>query len=112
MKISFICPSRNNLKYLMWSIDSVIKNKGKHEVEFCVWDDFSDDGTAEWLEEFSAEYTMLYGVHIKWRRNDGPTRLGHTILYDSIVKELATNNLCMIWHTDMYLCPGALDAID
>lgn len=113
MKISFICPSRNNLKYLKWSLNSILKNKGDHDVEFCIWDDFSNDGTYEWLSsENWDEFLMLFGIHVKWNRNNGPKRLGHTILYDKIVKELATNNLCMIWHADMYLCPGALDAIE
>ena len=45
-------------------------------------------------------------------RNEGPTRLGHTILYDRLVNEVATNDACMIYHADMYLCPGALDSIE
>jgi hypothetical protein len=28
MKISFIVPGRNNLKYFKWSYDSIMKNKG------------------------------------------------------------------------------------
>lgn len=112
MNISFICPSRNNLKYLQWSLGSIIKNKGDHEVEFCVWDDFSDDGTAEWLGSFEQDCLMLFGVHLKWGRNDGPERIGLTKLYNDIVRRLATNDLCIIWHADMYLCPGALDAIE
>lgn len=107
MNISFIVPSRNNLKYLKWSVNSIIKNKGDHDVEVCVWDDFSDDGTVEWLKEFKSS-----DIELKWGRNNGPTRLGHTILYDKIVNEMATNDLCMIWHADMYLCPGSLDAIE
>ena len=30
MKISFIQPSRNNLKYLKWSYDAIRKNQGNH----------------------------------------------------------------------------------
>ena len=37
-------------------------------------------------------------------RNDGPTRLGHTILYDKLV-DMATNDIVMIYHADMYACP-------
>jgi glycosyltransferase involved in cell wall biosynthesis len=107
MNISFICPSRNNLKYLKWSIASIIKNKGDHQVEICVWDDFSDDGTEDWLKEFQHP-----DIKLKWSRNAGPTRLGHTILYDKIINELATNELCIIWHADMYLCPEALDSLE
>jgi len=108
MKISIIQPSRNNLKYLKWSYDSIRKNQGDHEVEICVADDFSDkDGTWEWCQEM-----MDKDPHFKAIRNEGPTRLGHTILYDRLVNEVATNELCMIYHADMYLCPGALDAIE
>ena len=76
----------------------------------CVWDDFSSDGTIEWLNEIG-EHSHEEDFTLKFRRNDGPSRLGHTILYNRIVEELATSDLCMIWHSDMYLCPGALDAI-
>ena len=42
--ISFIQPSRSNLKYLKWSYESIRKNLGyRHEI--CMADDFSDDGT-------------------------------------------------------------------
>ena len=51
MKISFIIPSRNNLKYLKWSYDSIRKNQGDHEVEICVADDASTDGTWDWCED-------------------------------------------------------------
>jgi len=108
MKISLIQPSRNNLKYLKWSYNSIRKNQGEHEVEICVADDFSDkDGTWEWCQEM-----IKKDPHFKAIRNEGPTRLGHTILYDRLVNEVATHDLCMIYHADMYLCPGALDAIE
>jgi hypothetical protein len=108
MKISLIQPSRNNLKYLKWSYDSIRKNQGDHEVEICVADDFSDkDGTWDWCQEM-----MEKDPYFKAIRNEGPTRLGHTILYDTLVNEVATNDICMIYHADMYLCPDALDAIE
>ncbi len=108
MKISLIQPSRNNLKYLKWSYDSIRKNQGDHEVEICVADDFSDkDNTWEWCQQ-----TMKKDPLFKAIRNEGPKRLGHTILYDTLVNEVATNDICMIYHADMYLCPGALDAIE
>ena len=107
MKISLIQPSRNNLKYLKWSYNSIRKNQGNHEVEICVADDFSNkDDTWEWCEEMMEKDPLFKAI-----RNEGPTRLGHTILYDTLVNEVATNDICMIYHADMYLCPGALDAI-
>jgi len=107
MKISLIQPSRNNLKYLKWSYDSIRKNQGDHEVEICIADDFSNDGTWEWCTEM-----MEKDTHFKAIRNEGPTRLGHTILYDRLVNEVASFDICMIYHADMYLMPGALDQIE
>ena len=107
MKISLIQPGRNNLKYLKWSYDSIRKNQGKHEVEICVADDFSNDGTWDWCQEM-----MNKDSNFKAIRNEGPTRLGHTILYDRLVNEVASHDVCMIYHADMYLMPGAIDQID
>ena len=71
MKISLIQPGRNNLKYLKWSYDSIRKNQGNHEVEICVADDFSNDGTWAWCEEVMAvaEETRMAGP---------PILVGHT----------------------------------
>jgi len=107
MKISLIQPGRNNLKYLKWSYDSIRKNQGNHEVEICVADDFSNDGTWDWCKEMMDKDPLFKAI-----RNEGPTRLGHTILYDTLVNEVATKDICMIYHADMYLCPEALNAIE
>ena len=107
MKISFIQPSRNNLKYLKWSYEAIRKNQGEHEVEICVADDASTNGTWAWCVE-----TEKKDPNFKWIRNEGPERLGHTILYDRLINEVATYDIAMIYHADMYLCPGALDAIE
>jgi glycosyltransferase involved in cell wall biosynthesis len=107
MKISLIQPSRNNLKYLKWSYNAIRKNQGNHEVEICVADDASTDGTWGWCQEM-----MDKDPHFKAILNDTGKRLGHTILYDRLINEVATHDMCMIYHADMYLCPGALDAIE
>jgi glycosyltransferase involved in cell wall biosynthesis len=107
MKISLIQPSRNNLKYLKWSYGAIRKNQGYHEVEICVADDASTDGTWAWCQEM-----MEKDPHFKAILNDTGKRLGHTILYDRLINEVATNDIAMIYHADMYLCPGALDAIE
>ena len=52
--ISFIQPSRNNLKYLQWSYNSIRKNLG-YTHEICMADDFSTDGTWEKILELSRE---------------------------------------------------------
>ena len=107
MKISLIQPGRNNLKYLKWSYDSIRKNQGNHEVQICVADDASTDGTWEWCMDM-----MEYDHNFAAIKNEGPERLGHTILYDRLVNEVAHHDICMIYHADMYLCPGALDEIE
>ena len=97
--ISFIQPTRNNLKYLQWSYNSIRKNLGyRHEI--CWADDFSDDGTWEWMQKIAKK-----DKNVKIHRNEGPTRLGHTILYDTLV-DMATNDIVMIYHADMYACPN------
>ena len=97
--ISFIQPSRNNLKYLKWSYNSIRKNLGyRHEI--CWADDFSNDGTWEWMNEVAKK-----DRNVKIHRNEGPTRLGHTILYDTLINDYATNDIVMIYHADMYACP-------
>jgi len=107
MKISLIQPSRNNLKYLKWSYNAIRKNQEDHEVEICVADDASTDGTWDWCQEM-----MEKDPHFKAILNDTGERLGHTILYDRLINEVATHDIAMIYHADMYLCPGALDAIE
>lgn len=107
MKISFIQPSRNNLKYLKWSYQAIRKNQGNHEVEICVADDASTDGTWDWCIE-----RMIHDPNFKAIKNNGPERLGHTILYDRLINEVATHDIAIIYHADMYLIPGALDAIE
>ena len=98
--ISFIQPSRNNLKYLQWSYNSIRKNLGYiHEI--CWADDFSSDGTWEWMQEIQKK-----DPNVKIHRNEGPTRLGHTILYDTLINDYATNDIVMIYHADMYALPG------
>ena len=107
MKISLIQPSRNNLKYLKWSYESIRKNEGEHEIEICVADDASTDGTWAWCVEMEKK-----DPNFKWIRNQGPERLGHTILYDRLINNVATADVAMIYHADMYLCPGAISAIE
>ena len=103
--ISFIQPSRNNLKYLQWSYNSIRKNLGP-EHEICWADDFSSDGTWDWMNEIFKK-----DPNVQIMRNDGPDRLGHTILYDRLV-DMATNDIVMIYHADMYALPGLDEEID
>jgi glycosyltransferase involved in cell wall biosynthesis len=68
--------------------------------EICWADDCSDDGTWEWMNEIAKK-----DKNVTIHRNNGPNRLGHTILYDTLINDYATNDIVMIYHADMYACP-------
>jgi glycosyltransferase involved in cell wall biosynthesis len=68
-------------------------------------DDYSDDGTWEWMNEI-----VKKDSNVQLYRNNGPERQGHTILYDTLV-DMATNDIIMIYHADMYACPGMDEAV-
>ena len=104
--ISFIIPSRNNLSYLKMCYDSIRKNAGyRHEI--CFADDASSDGTWEWLQEIGKKDNL-----VKYYRNPGPEREGLTILYDSLVENVATTDRLFFFHSDMYIMPDAAEEID
>ena len=107
MKISLIIPSRNNLKYLKWCYDAIRKHQGNHTVQICVADDASTDGTWGWCLQ-----TMQKDLHFQAIRNNGPERQGLVILNDKLINEVARHEICMVYHADMYLMPGALDQIE
>jgi hypothetical protein len=50
--------------------------------------------------------------NVKIHRNEGPKRLGHTILYDTLINDYATNDIVMIYHADMYALPGLDDEVN
>ena len=107
MKISFIIPSRNNLKYLEWAYNSIRKNQGDHEVQICAADDASEDGTWDWCDKKMKEDSNFNAI-----LNEGPERQGLVILNDKLINEVAKHDICIVYHADMYLCPSALDAIE
>ena len=92
MRISFIIPSRNNLKYLQQAVASITECYGSaHDI--VLLDDASTDGTWEWIQSLEGEHFVKY-------RNKGPERVGHTILYDKGV-ELSRTEIFSILHADM-----------
>ena len=96
--ISFISPSRNNLSYLKWMYNSIRKNVGyRHEILLA--DDFSTDGSWEWLQEIKKT-----DHNIKIFRNEGPERKGIVYWYDYLC-EKASNDIVMFLHADMYVTP-------
>jgi glycosyltransferase involved in cell wall biosynthesis len=56
-------------------------------------DDASTDGTWAWIQSLQGEHFIKY-------RNEGPERVGHTILYDKGV-ELSRTEIFSILHADM-----------
>ena len=99
-KISFIIPSRDNLKYLKWCYNSIRKNLGD-EHEICCGDDSSSDGTWEWLQEQSK-----VDKNLKTYKVESDNRRGLVLLYDELIRHCATNEVVMIFHADMYACPN------
>ena len=107
MRISFIIPSRNNLKYLQQAVQSITDCYGDNH-DIVLLDDASTDGTWEWMQ-------LLEGEHFIKYKNEGPERLGHTILYDKGV-ELSKTDIFSILHADMVVTknyvPNLLKHID
>ena len=97
--ISFVIPSRNNKKYLEWSYNSIRKNLG-YTHEILLADDFSTDGTWEYLQEVQDK-----DINVQIFRNEGPERKGIVYWYDFLC-EKATNDIVMFFHADMYACPN------
>ena len=96
--ISFISPSRNNLSYLKWMYNSIRKNLG-YVHEILLADDFSEDGTWEWLQEIKEK-----DVNVKIFRNKGPERRGIVYWYDYLCEQ-SSNDIVMFLHADMYVTP-------
>jgi len=91
-RITFIIPCRNNVKYLKQAVSSIEDCYGDtHNI--VILDDASTDGTWEWIESLNKPYIKTY-------RNEGPERVGHTVLYD-IGISLAETPVVTILHSDM-----------
>ena len=73
-RVTFIIPCRNNLKYLKQAVQSIEQNYNDgHDI--VILDDASNDGTWEWIDSLNKPYIKTYS-------NEGPERVGHTVLYD------------------------------
>jgi len=100
MRISFIIPSRNNLKYLKQAVGSIQEHYGtQHDI--VLLDDASTDGTWDWIQSLEGDNIVKY-------RNEGPERQGHTILYDKGV-EISKTEVFSILHADMIVAPGYVE---
>ena len=100
MRISFVIPSRNNLKYLKQAVGSIQEHYGtQHDI--VLLDDASTDGTWDWIQSLKGDNIIKY-------RNEGPERQGHTILYDKGV-EISKTKVFSILHADMVIAPGYVE---
>jgi glycosyltransferase involved in cell wall biosynthesis len=94
MKISFIIPSRNNLKYLKHAIAS-IEEYYKNTHDIILLDDASTDGTWDWIQSLKGDHYLKF-------RHEGPERLGHLPLYSKGVTMSKTDAFCF-FHADMII---------
>ena len=94
MKISFIIPSYNNLRYLKNAYRSIRTWEDKDH-EIVILDDASVDGTSEWLDSLKDPNLIIW-------KNETGKRMGHTITYD-IGVDLSTNDIFSIFHADMFV---------
>jgi glycosyltransferase involved in cell wall biosynthesis len=90
--VTFIIPCRNNLVYLKQALNSIQKHYGEYH-KIVILDDASNDGTWEWMQSINKENIKIY-------RNEGPDRVGHTVLYDRGI-QLAETPIVTILHSDM-----------
>ena len=92
MRISFVIPSRNNLKYLQQAVNSILDCYDTNH-DIILLDDASTDGTWDWIQSLEGDHFVKY-------RNEGSDRVGHTILYDKGV-EISKTEVFSILHADM-----------
>lgn len=101
MKVTFCIPSKDNLRYLKWSIPSIRKNAHYKEHDIIVFVDKDTDGTTAWLESVKDEYSLTI------LKNPSDTELyGIGRAYDTMIDAAKTEIVC-VFHADMYLCKDA-----
>lgn len=108
MQVTILIPSRNGVEFLEWSVNSILKNKGTHDVQIHILNDMSDkDDTENYLTGLVLKYPNI----IKKYTNNGPERIGISGGYSLLADSVDTEYI-MHFHNDMYLCPNALDLIE
>ena len=99
MKITFCIPSKNNLRYLKGSINSIRKNSAV-EHDIIVFLDADNDGTEKWLIENQVTYI----------KNNTNQPKGIAFGYNRCIEAAKTDVVCM-FHADMYMARGFDNAI-
>lgn len=98
-RITFVIPCRSNLPYLQQAVGS-IEEHYDNEHDIVILDDASDDNSWDWITEYSKGRDNIITY-----RNEGPDRVGHTVLYDVGFK-LAKTRIVSILHSDMVVTPN------
>ena len=97
--ITFCIPTKDNLRYLRGSIESIRKNAVTNP-KILVYVDSSNDGTIEWLTEHSINFIV----------NETNTPRGIAYGYNRCIEQAETDIVCM-FHADMYMAKGFDTAI-
>ena len=93
-KITYCIPSKNNLRYLKNSIQS-IKENSSNEYDIIVFIDGDNDGTEQWCKENSINYLL----------NTSNKPRGIAYAYNKCIEAAITPVVCM-FHADMYMSNG------
>lgn len=101
-KVTFCIPSKNNLRYLKWSLPSIRNNAYRKDHDIIVFVDKDTDGTVDWLKQNGES------LGVKWIVNPdlNNTLYGIGRAYDRCVAEAQTD-IVVVFHADMYLCKDA-----
>lgn len=96
MKISYCIPTKNNLRYLKGSIQS-IRDNSQLLYEIVVFIDADNDGTEEWLKKNAPE--------VKYTKNTSTECKGIAYGYNRCIEQ-STGDLICVFHADMYMGKG------
>ena len=93
-RITYCIPTKNNLRYLKNSINS-IRDNSSNEYDIVVFVDADNDGTIDWLNENGIRYTT----------NEADEPKGIAYGYNRCIEIAETPIVCM-FHADMYMGKG------
>lgn len=93
-RITYCIPTKNNLRYLKNSINSIRENSS-NEYDIVVFVDADNDGTIDWLNETGIRYTT--------NETDEPKGIAYG--YNRCIEMAETPIVCM-FHADMYMGKG------
>jgi GT2 family glycosyltransferase len=93
-RITFAIPTKNNLRYLKSSVESIRENSSQQN-DIIVYIDSDNDGTEEWLKENNVTFI----------KNESDTVKGIAHGYNRCIELAKTPIVCM-FHADMYMAKG------